>query len=215
MKKPTPSERQRRRRRRQKGLLTALGLVFAVSAILRLGALDFAMADTDAPAGVPTADARSETAGAPLPASIVQPLQAALADIDELQRDLEAREAAVMDRERAVATAQALVEERLAELEATERRLEALIARSDGAAESDIERLTRVYETMAPDEAAALFSEMTPSFAAGFLSRMSAGASAALLAEMAPEDAYAVSVIIATRNASAPRLIQSDTHTEN
>jgi flagellar motility protein MotE (MotC chaperone) len=43
------------------------------------------------------------------------------------------------------------------------------MALSDTAAETDIDRLTRVYETMEPDAAAPLFAQMEPSFAAGFL----------------------------------------------
>ena len=81
-----------------------------------------------------------------------------------------------------------------------------LIALSDSAAETDLDRLTAVYETMPAAEAAAIFGQMDARFAAGFLTRMTPAASATLMAEMTPEQAYAVSVVIATRNAAAPRL---------
>lgn len=184
-----------RRRWRQRWLLTALGLIFAVSAVLRIGTLDFAFAQAVTPAASP-----------PVLGPDTRGLQAALAEVEDLQRALAARDAALADRERAVAAAQALVEARLAELEAAEARLSALIATSDSAAETDLDRLTRVYETMPAPEAAAIFEQMDPSFAAGFLSRMTPAASATLLAELTPEKAYAVSVVIATRNSSAPRL---------
>ena len=93
-----------------------------------------------------------------------------------------------------------------------------MIAVSDSAAETDLDRLTRVYETMPPEQAAAVFEQMQPSFAAGFLSRMSPAASATLMAALPPEQAYAVSVIIATRNSAAPRLERPETaasETEN
>jgi flagellar motility protein MotE (MotC chaperone) len=190
-----------RRRRRQRWLLTALGLVFAVSAVLRLGALEAAFADigADAPPGSATV--------AP---DLARSLQDALAEVAALRLTLDLRDAALADRARAVAAAEALVESRLAELEAAEARLAALIATSDAAAETDLDRLTRVYETMAPEEAAAVFAQMQPSFAAGFLARMSPAASATLMAALPPEQAYAVSVIIATRNSSAPRLAPPD-----
>lgn len=197
-----------RRRWRQRWLLTALGFVFAVSAVLRIGTLDFAFAQATPPA---------ETVSAAIP-GMTQTIQSALQDIERLRRELDLREVEVADREQAIAAAQALVEARLAELEAAEARLEVLIAVSDSAAETDLDRLTRVYETMPATEAAAIFDQMDPSFAAGFLTRMTPAASATLMAELTPEQAYAVSVVIATRNSSAPRLDQraaSSSETEN
>jgi len=64
--------------------------------------------------------------------------------------------------------------------------------------------LTQVYETMNSADAAALFSQMDPGFAAGFLARMQSDAAAGVLAELDPAIAYSISVLIATRNASAP-----------
>ena len=193
--------RQRRGRRRQRWVLTTLGLVFAASAVLRVGTLDFAFAQDATPAPVTP----SAVPG------ITETLQSALIEIDVLRRTLADREALLADRERAVAAAQALVETRLAELAAAEERLSALIAISDSAAETDLDRLTQVYETMPAAEAAAIFGQMDPSFAAGFLTRMAPAASATLMAELTPEQAYAVSVVIATRNSSAPRFAATAT----
>jgi flagellar motility protein MotE (MotC chaperone) len=193
--------RQRRGRRRQRWVLTTLGLVFAASAVLRVGTLDFAFAQDATPAPVTSSAVPGMT----------ETLQSALIEIDVLRRTLADREALLADRERAVAAAQALVETRLTELEAAEERLSALIAISDSAAETDLDRLTQVYETMPAAEAAAIFGQMDPSFAAGFLTRMAPAASATLMAELTPEQAYAVSVVIATRNSSAPRFAATAT----
>lgn len=193
--------RQRRGRRRQRWVLTTLGLVFAASAVLRVGTLDFAFAQDATPAPV------TPSAGP----GMAETLQSALIEIDVLRRTLADREALLADRERAVAAAQALVETRLAELAAAEERLSALIAISDSAAETDLDRLTQVYETMPAADAAAIFGQMDPSFAAGFLTRMAPAASATLMAELTPEQAYAVSVVIATRNSSAPRFAATAT----
>ncbi|WP_297615205.1 hypothetical protein [uncultured Roseicyclus sp.] len=193
--------RQRRGRRRQRWVLTTLGLVFAASAVLRVGTLDFAFAQDATPAPVTPSAVPGMT----------ETLQSALIEIDVLRRTLADREALLADRERAVAAAQALVETRLAELAAAEERLSALIAISDSAAETDLDRLTQVYETMPAAEAAAIFGQMDPSFAAGFLTRMAPAASATLMAELTPEQAYAVSVVIATRNSSAPRFAATAT----
>lgn len=200
-----PQRQTQSRRWRQRSLLTALGLVFAVSAVLRMGSLEFARAQAPGPIDAVVA-APSAMSGP----GIAGQMQAALAEIDALRLALEERELSVSDRERAIAAAQALVEDRLTELEAAEQRLEALIATSDRAAETDLDQLTRVYETMEPEVAAALFEQMPPSFAAGFLARMAPTSSAALMAELPPERAYAVSVVLATRNSSAPRLDPAD-----
>lgn len=204
--------RARRGRRRQRWVLTTLGVVFAASAVLRIGTLDFAFAQAQAP----SPDTASDTA--PDTPALTRNLQAALTEVSALRAALSAREADIADRERAVAAAQALVEARLTELEAVEARLSALIAISDSAAETDLDRLTQVYETMPAAEAAAIFGQMDPRFAAGFLTRMAPAASATLMAELTPEQAYAVSVVIATRNSSAPRLAPAETppsETEN
>ncbi|AHM03719.1 hypothetical protein roselon_01331 [Roseibacterium elongatum DSM 19469] len=170
-----------------------LGLMFAASGVLRLGALDGAWATE------PAAPA-TETAGL----GPTGPLRTALEEATALRARLTEREAELDVREAAVEAAQALVEERLAALEQAEARLARLVALSDSAAETDLGQLTRVYETMPPEAAAPLFERMEPSFAAGFLSRMAPATSAALLAELDPAAAYAISVVLATRNATAP-----------
>lgn len=190
-------KKRNRRSARRGGILVALGLVFAASVLLRLGSIDL------------LAVSRAEAADPEPQASIIgptSPIRAAMDEVTALRDRLSDREAELDDRERAVEAAQLLVEDRLAELEAAEARLEVLIQTSDQAAEGDLARLTEVYETMGPNEASALFEQMDPSFAAGFLTRMSPVASAAIMAELDPTTAYAFSVVIATRNAAAPTL---------
>ena len=47
--------------------------------------------------------------------------------------------------------------------------------------------------------------EMEPSFAAGFLARMRSDVAAGIMAGLKPETAYTISVILAGRNAKAPK----------
>lgn len=189
---------RRRTRRRRTGILVGLSIVFAASALVRLGTI----AGEHWP--VAAANAADDNLGDLSVAGPTAPLRTALDEVERLRAELARREASVAERERAVEAARTLVEERLAELEAAETRLSDMIAISDTAAETDIDRLTRVYQTMEPEQAAPLFAQMEPSFAAGFLSRMAPAASAALLAELDPQAAYAISVVLATRNAEAP-----------
>lgn len=195
------SKAQKIRRLKRSGLLVTLGLIFAASVVLRLGTLDLRLVSTaEASDPEPHASDVGPTA----------PIRAALDEVTALRDRLAEREAAVEDRERAIEAAQLLVEERLAVLEAAELRLQALIQTSDSAAEADLARLTEVYQTMEADQTAALFAQMDPNFAAGFLTRMTPAASGAIMAELDPTIAYAISVVIATRNAGAPTLLNSD-----
>ena len=89
-------------------------------------------------------------------------------------------------------------------LEMAEESLVSTMARASTASENDLTRLTAVYENMKPKEASALFEEMDPEFAAGFLGRMRPDAAASIMTGLNSGKAYAISVILAGRNANAP-----------
>lgn len=135
-----------------------------------------------------------------------------LGELEQLVRALESREAAVKrreteieDRMKALAVADEAIQKRLAELQAAEAELGETLALADGASETDLARLTAVYEQMKPKDAAALFETMDPTFAAGFLGRMRPEAAAGIMAKLTPGSAYSVSAILAGRNALVPR----------
>lgn len=180
-----------------RGALVILALFLASSGALRIGGLaGEAMAKSNAEI-VTAADAPPETCP--------QPPTALLAALNERDAQIRAQEAALGDRMAALSMAEAAIALRLSELEAAETSLKEVLAIADGAAEEDLVRLTAVYEAMKPTDAAALFSQMAPDFAAGFLGRMQPAAAAAVMAGMAPEQAYSISVLIAGRNALAPK----------
>ncbi len=175
-----------------RGPLIILALFLATSGALRLGSgLGIAMANAP------------ETADAPLncPAPPLALAQALLTRETEVAR----QEAALADRLAALDLADAALEARLTELATAEAELKATLALADGAAENDLARLTAVYESMKPAEAAALFTAMAPEFAAGFLGRMQPDLAAAVLSRMAPDTAYTISALIAGRNALVPK----------
>lgn len=127
--------------------------------------------------------------------------------------------AAIQDRESRVAeqerrqdeTARTLeiarqeIARQMAALERAEAGLQETLSLAETAAESDLGKLTAVYENMKPKDAAALFEEMDPEFAAGFLGRMRPDAAAQVMTGLAPKTAYTISVILAGRNADVPR----------
>lgn len=180
-------------RRAGRSALVILALLLAASGALRLGAgVGTAMANS-------SKEDHSEPLECPLP-------PAALAEaLVGREAAVQAKEQALEERLAALALADEAISKRLEELKAAEEKLRGTLTIADGAAEKDLARLTAVYEAMKPADAAALFQAMAPEFAAGFLGRMQPEAAAAVLAGMETDKAYSISVLIAGRNATAPK----------
>lgn len=186
-----------------RGALVLIALLFAASALIRLGSgAGTAIAQEiaslqDASVTEPSGeDARSCT----------QPeeIELLLASISEQQARLRERKSRLDVFEQTLQFSEEKISERLAELEQAEERLASLLSLSETAAENDLARLTAVYENMKPTQAAKLFEQMVPEFAAGFVGRMRADAAAQIMAALPAETAYSISVILAGRNANAP-----------
>lgn len=140
----------------------------------------------------------STCVGEQTPTELVAALQTRDAELDSKAAEL----AELSDQ---LTAAKRDIADQLAELRKAETALAETLAIADGAAEEDLTQLTAVYEAMKPSQAAPVFAEMEPQFAAGFLGRMSPTAAAGILTGLAPEKAYAISVLLAGRNANAPR----------
>lgn len=120
------------------------------------------------------------------------------------EKELDALEEKLMNREQILKVARIKIEDQLAKLEEAENKLSSTLAQADGAAEKDLERLTTVYENMKPKEASVIFETMDIDFAAGFLMRMRPDSAAAILSSLDSNTAYAISIIMAGRNLAVP-----------
>jgi flagellar motility protein MotE (MotC chaperone) len=120
--------------------------------------------------------------------------------LQKMEAELVERELRIASREAKVKLAEQSVKKVLTEVQEAERGLRATIALADEAAENDLLQLTKVYESMKPKDAAALFQTMDPNFSAGFLARMPANSAASILAGMPPQLAYQVSLALSGRN---------------
>jgi len=186
------------RRRRARGTLTAIAALLLASAVVRVGD------------GVGQAMARStprtpveEFAGPGARCEQPADIQALLDALKDREARLLSRESALEDRMLALDIADEQITLRLAALQEAEESLRHTLAIAETAAEDDLDRLTRVYETMKPKQAAALFEQMDARFAAGFLARMRPDAAAAIMAGLSPEAAHMFSVVLAGRNAES------------
>jgi len=185
-------------RLRPRGTLAVIVALLVASALIRLGD------------GAGQAMARAETSAGTDPTATEAPGQCKTpADLQRLLDELTAREArlaedeaALADRRGALALVDAEIARKLDELAAAEDSLRRTLAIAETAAEDDIARLTKVYETMKPKQAAALFAQMDARFASGFLARMRPEAAAEIMAGLPPEAAHRLSVVLAGRNAA-------------
>ncbi|NOD76269.1 MULTISPECIES: MotE family protein [unclassified Ruegeria] len=177
------------------GVLTVIALLMLGSAVIRIGL------EAGPALAKPT---ESEFAESKPTAPKARDIQALLNELLKREERVKQREDMLREQEKALEIAGQAIETRLVALEEAEQSLRATLAVADNAAEKDLTRLTDVYQTMKPKDAAALFETMEPTFAAGFLSRMPPDSAAGILAGLSPEAAYTISVVMAGRNASAP-----------
>ncbi|MDT0681677.1 hypothetical protein RM543_03190 [Roseicyclus sp. F158] len=180
----------------RRGALVMIAVLFSAGAAVRL----MGHADVIARAAFASdGEAASDDLCTPQPA-----IAELLADLKARGDELDAREETLTGRAAEIAVAEEELAVSLQRLTEAEQALQDTIAAADGAMESDVDRLVRVYEAMKPAEAAGLFEAMEVSFAAGFLARMNAESAAAIMSGLPPEMAYAVSLSLAGRNAGVP-----------
>lgn len=178
------------------------GLVLS-SALLRLG-------DAGAVEGIAELFETSRAHAADTPGGGVGELDEVLAALKEREAALDARAAELDERAAVIAEGETVLGAQLDEIEAAEADLREMVKMADDAAEQDVTRLAAVYENMKPAEAGALFEQMPPEFAAGFLSLLRPETSAAILARVPPDAAYAISVVLAGRNAGRRPIAPTD-----
>lgn len=184
-----------------KRVLLVLSLLLIVSGVIRLGAGTGAAIALEFEAELSN---ESDLQSAEVDHDISPELVQLLKDVKQREEELRAREEAVEARMQVLALIEAEVGKDINQLEQAESNLRATIATANQAAETDIERLTAVYENMKAEQAAVLFARMEPSFAAGFLGRMRPDTAALILAGLDPDLAYSISVVLAGRNADVP-----------
>lgn len=180
--------------------LWIIAALMAASAVIRFGvgpgralANEVANLKTDQTGGLPVACTNPDELSEILDAVIAREHM-----VSEREQDL-------VTRIRTVEIAEDEIRKNLLELQAAEGRLSRTIAQSETASEDDLARLTSVYESMKPKDAATLFQEMSPDFAAGFIGRMRPDSAAQVMAGLTPAAAYSISVVLAGRNANTPK----------
>ncbi|MCB9972567.1 MAG: hypothetical protein R3C00_08395 [Hyphomonas sp.] len=202
MKSLTPS--------RSSYVLLTLGLMFTVGAAVRFLPSNLAIADEASAAGHPDADKPPHPAPAPQQEAVTAPEptpidQVCFSDetaalLAEDQKNIEAQQDALHDKELSLQEREQKLDARAAELDALRQTLEDRWEQMQAVSDEDLDHLAKMYSSMKPDQAAGIFNQMEPDFAAGFLRVMKSEQAGLILASMETRKAYSVSLKLAEKN---------------
>ncbi len=184
---------------RKTGTITVIVGLFLASGLIRAVDIAPAFAEEMMPSDTPH-EALQVASAEPSP-----DMPALLKAIQDREAQISEREAYIDRRMQTLAVAEQRIREQMDALTEAESKLAATLSLADNATEEDVARLTEVYQRMKPADAAGIFETMDIQFAAGFFSRMRPESSAAIMANLPADLAYSISVVMAGRNANAPR----------
>jgi len=183
---------------RKTGTISVIVGLFLASGMIRMAEIAPAFAEEMLPEAAP--ESLEMASAAP-----TRDMPALLQAIQDREAQIAEREAYIDRRMQTLAVAEQRIREQMSALSEAESKLAATLSLADNATEEDVARLTEVYQRMKPAEAAGIFETMDIQFAAGFFSRMRPESSAAIMANLPADLAYSISVVMAGRNANAPR----------
>lgn len=130
--------------------------------------------------------------------------RALLDAINSRNATLDEREKRVAEMERTLEVAKKRIAVEMAALKAEHSALAALVQKARSATAEGTEHLVKIYRTMKPKKAGAIFNEMDPRVAVEFLREMKGEAASYIIANMDTRKAYAVTLLMAGRNLSVP-----------
>lgn len=143
------------------------------------------------PAAAPTL--ATQTAPPPAAAPAVPPMsdseRALLLDLRKRRQELDAREQALTARKSVLAAAEHKVDQRVAELQALQQRLEALETARTQRQDANWGGLVKLYANMKPREAAKIWDDLETQVLLELLDRMNERKAAPILAAMQPDRA--------------------------
>jgi len=131
------------------------------------------------------------------PPPVTDAERAVLLDLRDRRLDLEAREATLASRESMLAAAETKLSARVEELQALQKKLESLDTSHKQQEDTAWLGLVKVYETMKPRDAAAIFNDLGMQVLLSVIDRMKETKAAAILAAMTPDKARDVTMQLA------------------
>ena len=187
-------------------VLLSLGFLFAIGAAVRFLPSSFAIASET----LPGEQTGTEGAGAATDASTaavkVEPInqvcftEETAAALAAEQRIMEAQFDELTNQELSLQARQQELDRRAADLDALQKTLAARWKEMQTTSDEDVVHLARMYGSMKPDQAAAIFNQMDPEFAGSFLRLMRSEQAGLIMASMETRKAYEVSLKLAEMN---------------
>jgi flagellar motility protein MotE (MotC chaperone) len=156
---------------------------------------------------------KSNTTDAPVvptgPPPITESEKAVLLELRERRRELEEREATLASRESMLIAAEKKLSARVEELQNLQKRLESLDTSHQQQEDAAWQGLVKVYETMKPRDAAAIFNDLGMPVLLAVVGRMKEVKAAAVLAAMLPDKARDVTTQLAMARTRAAASVDS------
>jgi flagellar motility protein MotE (MotC chaperone) len=143
------------------------------------------------------------------PAPMTDGEKAVLLDLRARRQQLDAREAALASRESMLAAAEKKLTAQIGELQSLQQRLEALAAKNTEQEAAAWQGLVKVYETMKPRDAAAIFNDLGMPVLISVIDRMKEAKAAAILAAMVPDKARDVTTQLALKRTGRAAAVES------
>jgi len=143
------------------------------------------------------------------PAPMTDGEKAVLLDLRARREQLDAREAALASRESMLAAAEKKLVAQIGELQGLQQRLEALAAKNTEQEAAAWQGLVKVYETMKPRDAAAIFNDLGMPVLISVIDRMKEAKAAAILAAMVPDKARDVTTQLALKRTGRAAAVES------
>lgn len=188
-------------------VLLTLGLLFTLAAATRLVPSSVASTNQTTVAAVNGTTASVTSAEHPPVKSKITDIAGQICFSEDLSESMAADRLRLASETDKLNTRELELQAWSAELEQTRTDLSTLQATLDARwqdmqafASEDLQHLAQMYGAMKPDQAATIFNQMDPGFAAGFLRLLSSEQAGLIMANMESQQAYIVSVRLASIN---------------
>ncbi|WP_439619691.1 MotE family protein [Hyphomonas sp.] len=187
-------------------VLLSLGFLFAIGAAVRFLPSSFAIAENTTETQPGEAAGGDQLLDPSNEAVAVQPIDQVCftdetaATLMADQKQMEALYEELTSQELDLRARKLELDKRAADLDAVQQALAARWDEMQKESANDVTHLARMYGTMKPDQAAAIFNQMDPDFAGSFLRLMRSEQAGLILASMETRKAYEVSLRLAELN---------------
>ena len=153
-------------------------------------------ADISVPS-MPAPDASAEEETSPAEMEVLKQLSNRRDELDKRAHALDTREAMIKVGEQRV-------DQKIKEMQSLRLQLQSMVDQINGAQQTQLDNLVKIYETMKPADAAKIFESLDMPILIGVIQRMKPKSTAPIMAAMAPEKAKELTVAL-TKETQLPQ----------